>query len=143
MKVQGKVNKIWHNRRTDGSEYWVITIDGKRYGTFDPEHVSYIQEGDAVEFSCSQNGSYWNLIAIKPLNPKFSPISEKTFRKVRTNCIIAASLLLMNSPQQSEQKTDLALEIARKLEKYTLLPFRNYIPDTLKENETNEETGSE
>jgi len=143
MKVQGKVEKIWHNRRTDGSEYWVITIDGKTYGTFDPEHISYIQEGEAVEFSFTQNGRYCNLIAIKPLNSTVSQISEEVFRKVRPHCLIAASLLLMNSPQQPEQKADLAMEIAQNFEKFVLLPFKDYTPDALKSMSKNKEEISE
>jgi hypothetical protein len=139
--TRGTIEKIWHNRRTDGSEYWVIKIDGKTYSTFDPEHISYTQEGDAVEFSYSQNGSYRNLIAIKPLNSPVSPISEEVFRKVRTYCIIAASLLLVNAPQQPEQKADIAIEMAQKLEKYALIPLRDYTPDSLKSMPKNEGEG--
>ena len=139
--TKGTIEKIWHNRRTDGSEYWVLKINGKRYGTFDPEHISYIQEGDAVEFSFSRNGTYSNIIAIKPLDPKPFPIPERSFRTVRTHCIIAASLLLMNSSQQPEQKADIAIEMAQRLEKYTLLPFRDYTPDTLRSTHENKEDG--
>ena len=141
--TRGTIERIWHNRRTDGSEYWVIKIDGKTYGTFDPEHVSYIQEGDTVEFSFSQSGKYRNLIAIKPLNSTFSPVSEEVFRNVRTHCIIAASLLLVNAPQQPEQKAYLALEIAQKLEKYALLPLKDYTPDSLRIKPESKEVSSE
>ena len=141
--MQGKVEKIWHNRRTDGSEYWVIKIDGKTYSTFDPEHVSYIQEGDTVEFSFSRSGRYCNLIAVKPLNPPLSPISGKVFREARMYCIIAASLLLMNSPLQPGQKAALAVEIAGKLEKYALLPFKEYTPDALMSTHENKEVSNE
>jgi len=141
MKVQGKVDRIWHNRRTDGSEYWVIKIDGKTYSTFDPEHVSYIQEGDTVEFSFSRSGRYCNLIAVRPLNPPLSPISGKVFREARMHCIIAASLLLMNSPLQPEHKTELTIEISRKLENFALLPFKDYTPDTLKTSQENNKEG--
>jgi len=141
--VLGRVDRIWHNRRTHGSEYWVIKIDGKTYSTFDPEHVSYIQEGDTVEFSFSRNGRYCNLIAVKPLNPPLSPISGKVFREARMHCIIAASLLLMYSPQQPGQKAALAVEIARKLEKYALLPFKEYTPDALMSTTENKEVSGE
>ena len=141
--TRGTIESIWHNRRADGSEYWVLMIDGKRYSTFDPEHVSYIQEGDSVEFSFLQSGSYRNLIALKPLGTAVPAIPANFIRRARAHCILAASLLLANSSQPPEQKAGIAVEMAKKLEGYVLLPLKDYVPDALKMDESQMEGSGE
>lgn len=64
-KMQEKVGRIWHNHRPDGSEYWVLSIDGKRYSTWDKNMVADVREGDLVDFAFTDSGRYRNLTGIK------------------------------------------------------------------------------
>ena len=66
--MQGTVGKIWHNHRTDGSEFWVLSIDGERYSTWDRNLIANIQEGDLVEFTYDQSGRFRNLKALNRLS---------------------------------------------------------------------------
>ncbi|MFC1560872.1 hypothetical protein ACFL4V_00175 [Candidatus Latescibacterota bacterium] len=140
VTVRGKVEGIRSFRRSDGSEYWVLTIDGKQYSTFDPEHVSYIREGETVEYSYTDSGNYKRIVAIRRIcknsdcsNRKLTP---ETVRIVRMNCLRTAAELISDTKITPDGRASLAIEIARKLEDHVLLPQADYTPDAVKEGDT-------
>jgi len=124
--MQGTVNRIWHNQRADGSEYWVVSVDGLRYSTWDENLVRGIREGDTVEFAFNRSGRYRNLTALKRASPppfttadKLVP-SPKSLRIVRMSCLRTAAEMVKDSTLLPEQKVSLVLTIAQRLEKHVL-----------------------
>lgn len=63
----GAGNKIWHNRRPDGSEYWVVSADGQRYTTSRRDLLKGIQERDLVELCFYSSGRYRRIAALARL----------------------------------------------------------------------------
>jgi len=147
-RVQGTVEKIWHNRRADGTEYWVLTIDGKRYSTWDSEHVAYIREGESVEFAFTQSGRFLNLTAIRRIDGTVRISSDKIRVNnecrcnVRINCLRTAAEMLKGSTSLPEQKVDLAINMAQNFEKYVLLPIIDYTPNGAKTIPESNQTGN-
>jgi hypothetical protein len=124
--VRGTIGKIWHNHRTDGSEFWVLSIDGERYSTWDGNLIANIQEGDLVEFTFNKSGRYQNLLAINRLSR--SPFltadmlttSPESLRMVRMNCLRTSAELLKDTTMLPEQKTSMTIAMAKKLEEHIL-----------------------
>ena len=113
--MQGTVDKIWHNHRADGSEYWVLSIDGQRYSTWDKNMIADVQKGDSVEFAFTDSGRYRNLTALKrlsgspfPTAGKMAP-SPESLRTVKMNCLRTAAEMLKDTTLLPEQKVALAL----------------------------------
>ena len=138
--MKGKVEIVRRFGRSDGSEYWVLTIDGKQYSTFDPEHISYIQEGDSVEYSYTVSGNYKRIVALRRIPKSGESGSRKpapeTLRIVRMNCLRTAAELVRDVNVTADSRVALAIEIARKLEEHVLLPQVDYTPDAVKEGDT-------
>lgn len=131
IPVYGRIEKIWHNQRADGTEYWVLTIDGQRYSTWDPEHVAYVQEGEFVEFSFTNSGQYRNLLAIRRVDDPAPAAGARIQQqpghlpRVRLACLRVAAALLGNTSGTPEQRVALAMSLAKRLEKYVLpIPSR-------------------
>ena len=120
--MHGIVDKIWRNHRTDGSEYWVLCIDNERYSTWDRNHMENLQEGDAVEFAYTQSGRYRNLISLQrqPPTPTTTAFPqtppEPAHLKFRLNCLRITAELLQGHPGLPEEKLQLALHLAKRLE---------------------------
>jgi len=126
ISVQGTVDKIWHNHRADGSEYWVLSIDGQRYSTWDKNMVADIQEGYTVEFAFTDSGRYRNLTALKRLSgepfitaDRIAP-SPESLRTVKMSCLRTAAEMLKDTTLLPEQKVSLAINMAERLENYVL-----------------------
>jgi len=124
--VQGTVDKIWHNQRADGSEYWVLSIDGQRYSTWDKNMIAHIREGDPVEFTFTDSGRYRNLTALKQLSgepfittDRMAP-SPESLRTVKMSCLRTAAEMLKGTTLLPEQKVSLAINMAQMLESYVL-----------------------
>jgi len=101
--MQGTIGKIWQNQRQDGSQYWVLSIDGQRYTTFAKELAEGISEGDRVEFSFFNSGGYRKIAAIQRLSSRAptatnnSPLSGESLRIIRMNCLRTAAEMLKGS----------------------------------------------
>jgi hypothetical protein len=125
-RVQGTVDKIWHNQRADGSEYWVLLIDGQRYSTWDKSLVANVQEGDLVEFAFTHSGRYRNLTALKRLPSSPFVTADRllpcagTLRSIRTSCLRTAAEMLKDTTLLPEQKVSLSIAMAKRLENHVL-----------------------
>ena len=121
--MHGTVENVWENTREDGTVYWVLTIDGRRYSAFDPDLVQDVGPGDRVEFSYTSSGRYKNLLAIRRLTDQPEHPSE-TVRIVRMNSLRTAAELLRDSSLTPDQRAVAAIDIAEKLECHILRPER-------------------
>jgi len=128
VSIQGTVDKIWHNHRTDGSEYWVLAIDGQRYSTWDKSMIANILEGDSVEFAFTDSGRYLSLTALKRTGDSIFTtvdklrISPESLCTVRMSCLSTAAEMLKDTTLLPEQKVALALNMAKKMENHILGP---------------------
>ena len=126
--MQGTVEKIWCNQRQDGTQYWVLSIEGTRYSTFNKELVEDISEGDWAEFSFFNSGGYRKIAAIQRLPSRAttatnnSPLSAESLRIVRMNCLRTAAEILKGSKLLPEQRLSVVTTIARQLQQYVLRP---------------------
>ena len=126
--MQGTIGKIWQNQRQDGSQYWVLSIDGQRYTTFAKELAEGISEGDRVEFSFYNSGRYRKIAAIQRLPSrattatKNSPLSAGSLRIIRMNCLRTAAEMLKDSKLLPEQRLSVVTTIAQQFQQYVLRP---------------------
>jgi len=126
--MQGTIGKIWQNQRQDGSQYWVLSIDGQRYTTFAKELAEGISEGDRVEFSFYNSGRYRKIAAIQRLPhaastaANSSPLSAESLRIIRMNCLRTAAEMLKDSKLLPEQRLSVVTTIAQRLQQYVLRP---------------------
>lgn len=124
--MRGTIERIWQNERADGSKYWVVSIDGKRYSTWDPGLLQGIQSGDAVEFTFTTSGRYKNLLAIKKLDDRqfrtadTLVVSPDALRIVRMNCLRTAAEMLKDTTLLPEKKVSMAISMAQRLEAHVL-----------------------
>ena len=89
--MPGAVNKCWRNQRPDGSQYWVLSIDGKRYSTLSCELVSDIREGDGVEFSFHTSSRYRKVAAIARLScPAFVTADKMSVSAAQQTLLVGA-----------------------------------------------------
>ena len=120
--MYGRLEKIWHNRRADGSEYWVLSIDNQRYTVSNRDLIRNIHDGDFVEFAFTSSGRYRTIITLKRnvmkgREERDQPCPE-THRDTRLHCLRTAALLVQDSDVTPERKPKLAMDVARKLERY-------------------------
>jgi len=126
--MQGTVNKVWHNHRADGSEFWVLSVDGQRYSTWDRSLIKDVREGDPVEFAFTHSGRYRSLTALKRLPGPPSITSDRlgpspaSLRIVRMNCLRTAAEMLKDTTLLPEQKVSLSIAMAKTLEKHVMSP---------------------
>jgi len=124
--MRGRVERISRSERPDGSEYWIVTIDGRRYCTWDRSHVEGIREGDAVEFAFTRSDRSCNLTAMRPLGlPGFVRADRLLSRSasprfVRMNCLRTAAELIQGLNALPDRKAAVAVETARTFEAYVM-----------------------
>ena len=124
--MQGTVSNIWHNQRADGSEYWVVSIDGQRYSVWEKSTIDGVREGDAVEFAFTNSGRYRKLTAIKSTKSSTAShedglqSSSESLQTVKMNCLRAAAAMIKDAAISPEQKVSLAIGMARGLEDHIL-----------------------
>ncbi len=120
------MDKIWHNQRTDGSEYWALSINGERYTIWEKDLIADIKEGDLVEFAFTFSGRYRNLTGIRRLASSAFTTADKlvsdptSLRITRMNCLRTAAEMLKDTTLLPEQKVSLAITMAQQLENHVL-----------------------
>lgn len=129
--MQGTVEKIWCNQQQDGTQYWVLSIDGTRYSTFNKEFVEDISEGDWVEFSLFNSGRYRRIAALARLPHTAFVTADRllpnpeSLRVIRMNCLRTAAEMLKDTTLLPEQKLAMAITVAERLEQHVLRPPRS------------------
>jgi len=124
--MQGRVDRVWRNERADGSEYWVLSVDGERYSTWDKDVIANVHEGDLVEFAFARSGRFRNLTALRKLTGPMpagssSPApTARAQRRIRLHCLRTAAGMLKDATLLPEQKVSLVMAIAGQLEQHVL-----------------------
>lgn len=124
--MQGIVDRIWRNERADGSEYWVLSIGGKRYSTWDQRLIDSIREGDSVEFAFTSSGRFRTITALqRSAGPSFATAdklapSPESLRITRMSCLRTAAEMLKDTTLLPEQKLSLAITMAERMEEHVL-----------------------
>ena len=123
--MQGTLDSIRRSERSDGSEYWVLSIGGQRHSAWDSDLVEGVEAGDRVEFAFTNAGRYRNLTALKrlaaadPATAALAPVPE-SLRIVRMNCLRTAAEMLNNTALLPEQRLSTAIALAERLERHVL-----------------------
>jgi hypothetical protein len=123
--MYGTLEKVWANKRSDGTPYWTLSISGRRYSVWDGNLVEGLQEGDGVEFSFTQSGAFRKVVAIHKSsgagsagNPWLQHQEEKGTQIVRMSCIRTAAQLVDGSRGEPLKKADLVLRVATLFEEH-------------------------
>jgi len=133
--MRGIVERINPIQLEDGREYLNLQISGSNYSLWDKKYFGTLEEGMPVKFNFKKSGKYSNISEIehdpdyKPgnngngNNNPFNYPNHRDLQILKTSCLKCATYLINDVPLEVDKKVDLALEVARKLEKYlTIIP---------------------
>ncbi len=128
MKVV--IEKIDHNQLGDGREYLTFQISGNKYSVWDKKYFCMFIEGMPVSFKFKRSGNYMNISEIKE-TPDYKPSdnsngngntfgypNQRDLQIMMTSCLKCATYLVNDVPVEVDKKFDLALDVAKRLEKY-------------------------
>ena len=126
--VRGTVDDIQRKERTNGTEYWIVSISGQRYSAWDKKIVEDVLAGDQVDFTFTTSGRYRNLKSVRRLPPgSFVTadnllVAPEPLRIIRMNCLRTSAEMLRESTLLPEQKLSLVQTMAERLEQHVLRP---------------------
>jgi hypothetical protein len=136
--MKGVIERIDHKELGDGREYLSFQISGNKYSVWDKKYFGMFNEGMPVNFKFKKSGKYFNISEIehdpdyKPgnngngNNNLFNYPNHRDLQILKTSCLKCATYLINDVPLEVEKKVDLALEVAKRLEKYlTVIPSDN------------------
>lgn len=118
--MKGRIDEISVNELKGGRKYLTLSINGDKYSLWDKKYFETLQKGDLIEYEWRQSGNFRNITRIE-VDPNTDPANYMDTREkhiVRMSCIKSAADILRYSDTDFPEKTDLALEAARKFEKY-------------------------
>ena len=124
--MKGVVERIWHNHEADGSENWVLSIGGQRYGTWNRELVDQVSEGDEVEYIFAQGGRCRRLTALARtgqtgfVTANRLAARDDAMRQTRSDSLCAAVTLVSDVKLPLNQRAASAVALAHQLEAYLL-----------------------
>lgn len=119
--MKGTIEKIWQNKTKDKKDYWVLSIDGERYSVWEPDYMKDVKEGLSVEYEWTQSGEFKKItvMGVTGAKPKSSvKLGYKDQQIVRMACLKSASTLVSNTELTSGERAEVALDLARKFERY-------------------------
>jgi hypothetical protein len=114
--MQGTIKRIWENQSKKGETYWVLLIDGKRFSLWDRNLLQGLKEGERVDFLWKHDRQYKKIININTL----SNGNEKDIQIIRMSCIRSAAELLSDMILSLDEKSEVAINLARQFESYVL-----------------------
>jgi hypothetical protein len=133
--MKGIIDSIQPRQLGDGREYLSFQISGNKYSVWDKKYFGMFNEGMPVNFKFKKSGNYLNISEIehdpdyKPgnngngNNNPFGYPNHRDMQILKTSCLKCATYLINDVPLEVEKKVDLALEVAKRLEKYlTVIP---------------------
>jgi hypothetical protein len=133
--MKGIIERIYLNALGDGREYLTMEISGNKYSVWDKQYFGAFSEGMPVKFEFKRSGKYLNISEIEEdpdytpgsngngNNNRFNYPSPRDLQILKTSCLKCATYLINDVPLEVEKKVDLALEVAKRLEKYlTIIP---------------------
>jgi hypothetical protein len=133
--MKGIIERIDHKELGDGREYLTMEISGAKYSVWDKKYFGQFTEGMPVDFKFKKSGKYLNISEIeqdldyKPgnngngNNNLFNYPNHRDLQILKTSCLKCATYLVNGVPLDVDNKVDLALDVAKRLEKYlTIVP---------------------
>jgi len=124
--MKGVVERIWHNHEADGSENWVLSIGGQRYGTWNRALVDHVKEGDEVEYFFTQSGRYRRLTGLARtgqtgfVTADRLAVRDDAMRQTRADSLRAAAALVSDVKLPLNQRAASAVATAHQLEAYLI-----------------------
>lgn len=133
--MKGVIERIRPRKLEDGREYLALEISGSKYSLWDTKYFGTVEEGMPVDFKFKKSGKYLNISEIEE-DPNYKPgnngngnnnpfgyPNHRDLQILKTSCLKCATYLINDVPLEVEKKVDLALDVAKRLEKYlTILP---------------------
>jgi len=116
--MKGKITRIWRNETGDGQRYCVLEIDGQKYSLWDEKYFDKLREGLEVDYEWKKSGRFKKITDIKILEPQ--TCRDRCIKIIRMSCLKSASEILYGLEGDPYKKADLAVEIAKRFEKYVL-----------------------
>lgn len=133
--MKGVIERIQPRKLEDGREYLTLEISGSKYSLWDTKYFGTVGEGMPVNFKFKKSGEYMNISEIeqdkdyKPRNNgngnnnPFGYPNHRDLQILKTSCLKCATYLMHDVPLEVDKKVDLALDVAKRLEKYlTIIP---------------------
>jgi hypothetical protein len=126
--MKGVIERIYLNSLGDGREYLTIQINGTKYSVWDKKYFRQFDEGMPVDFKFTKSGKYLNISEIEP-DPNYKPETggnknplnypnHRDLQILKTSSLKCATYLVKDIPVGMEKKVELALDVAKRLEKY-------------------------
>jgi hypothetical protein len=133
--MKGVIERIDHKELGDGREYLSFQISGNKYSVWDKKYFGQFTEGMPVDFKFKKSGKYLNISEIEE-DPNYKPgnngngnnnpfnyPNQRDLQILKTSCLKCATYLVNGVPLDVDKKVDLALDVAKRLEKYlTIVP---------------------
>ncbi len=116
--MKGKIEKIWDNESRNGQRYLGLSVDGERYTLWEEKYFDKLQEGDIIDFEWKKSGKYRNITKINMDDEDGNFMERKHESIIRMSCLKSASELISDSDVEPNKRADLAIDFARKFEKY-------------------------
>lgn len=128
--MYGTVCKIWENQTKEGVTFWVLSINGQKYGVWDKNLMQGLKEGDTVDFLWQPAGKYRTVTHLTriesapsaPTGALGAAVDQKSRHIIRMSCVRSAAELLKGRDSPTEERLEAALQIAEELEKHVLRP---------------------
>ena len=133
--MKGIIESIQPRQLEDGREYLTLEIGGSKYSLWDTKYFATVEEGMPVKFKFKTSGKFMNISEIEQ-DPNYKPgdngngnhnpfgyPNHRDLQILKTSCLKCATYLINDVPLEVEKKVDLALDVAKRLEKYlTIVP---------------------
>jgi hypothetical protein len=133
--MKGVIERIHPRKLEDGREYLTLEISGSKYSLWDTKYFGTVEEGMPVNFKFKKSGKYFNISEIEH-DPDYKPGNDgngnnnlfnypnhRDMQILKTSCLKCATYLVNGVPLDVDKKVDLALDVAKRLEKYlTIVP---------------------
>jgi hypothetical protein len=116
--MKGTIEKVWENKSRTGQKYLTLSIDGERYSLWDEKYFDQIHEGEVIDFDWKKSGNFKNITKVTPIDEENIYANKRLDRIIKMSCLKSASEILSSSKVELNKKADMAIEVARKFEKY-------------------------
>ena len=120
----GKIDKTWENTTKSKKKYHVLEIGHEKYSVWDEKLMEGLNEGCSVDYDWKASGNFKKIVELRKIDPE--PFSEHQYKNrksmeiIRMSCLRSATEILNGVLFDLDQKTGMALDIAKEFEKYVL-----------------------
>lgn len=120
--MKGTVDKIWENQTKGKKMYHVLEIGGEKYSVWEEKLMEGLGEGNEVEYEWAKSGDFRKITDLRKIQTGPGPDPYERDRKsvdiIRMSCLKSASEILYGLFIDPDEKTEKAIEISKRFEKY-------------------------